>query len=325
MRVLVTGATGQIGGATAAVLCRRGFEVRCLVRAPERAAHLTAIGAHLVQGDVCAPETLARAVEGQDAVIHAAGVVSYWAPRAEEQRRVNVEGTRDLLDAAARAGVRRFVLTSSIAALGYVSGDGMGDEETPFNWQGMNLPYMETKKAAQDLVLQDDRLEGIAVLPGIVFGPGDIADNGLRILRQVAQGALSAAPSGATTAATLADVVDGHLAALARGVAGRAYILGGWTGPYRELFATAAKVVGVAPPSRVAGPALLNIVGALQELRATMTKAEPPLTRALARVSVQNRMFRSDRARSELGYAPRPIAVGMEDAVAWAKENGRWP
>jgi len=324
MRVLVTGGTGQIGGAVARALVDRGDDVRCLVRDPARLGNLEGVAVEVVQGDITNPGSLAAAMDGVDAVVHSAGVVSYWTKKADFQHKVNVDGTRYMLDAAANAGVKRFLFTSSIAALGYVPGDGQGDESTPFNWGGQGLAYMETKHAAQTMVLDDDRLETLAVLPGIAFGPGDLYDNGLRLLKQVASGQQKAVPGGSTTAAHLSDIVDGHLAALDRGRPGHSYILGGWTGSFLELFGLVADVVGAEPPTKVAGGAPLWAFCAFQEFKAWLAGTEPKLTRALARVSAENRQYASTRAASELGYSPRPLREGMVDAVAWAKEHGRW-
>lgn len=325
MRVLVTGGTGQVGGGVARALIARGDTVRALVRDPERLGNLEGVDCEHVVGDVTRPETLDAATDGVDAVVHAAGVVSYWHRKADFQRRVNVDGTRHVLDAAARAGVRRAVITSSIAALGSVPGDGLGDEDTPYNWGGMGLGYMDTKRAAQDLALSDGRLDVVAVLPGIVFGPGDVSDNGLRVLRMVATGAAPFSPPGSTTAATLNDVVQGHLAALDRGHSGRSYVLGGWTGPFLDLFRLAADVVGAHAPTRTAPPIGVKLLGLIRQTKARFTGTEPSMTWALGEVSCRNRKYRSDRARAELGYSPEPLRSGMEAALKWAKDKGRWP
>ncbi len=323
MRVLVTGGTGQIGGAVARALVERGDTVRCLVRNPNNLGNLAGLDVEVAPGDITEPATVRAATDGIEVVVHAAGVVSYWKRKADFQHLVNVDGTRHVLDAAAAAGVRRLLFTSSIAALGYVEGSGLGDEETPFNWGGRGLGYMETKHRAQTLVLDDDRLETIAVLPGIAFGPGDLHDNGLRVLKRVATGLMRPMATGGTTAANLDDVVAGHLAALDRGTPGRSYILGGWTGSFHELFALAAEVVSAPVPKQVPRPVATAMAG-LYELRAALTGEAPPVTRALVGVSAANRRYSSARAEAELGYSPGPLRVGMEAAMAWAKETGRW-
>jgi len=324
MRVLVTGGSGQIGGAVAQALLERGDEVRCLVRDPERTGNLAGLAVECVVGDVTLPDSLPAAVEGMDAVVHAAGVVSFWTPRQALQQQVNLEGTRHMLDAAVAAGVRRFLLTSSVASLGWVDGDGEGDETTSFNWEGMGLTYMETKRAAQALVLAESRLEPVAVLPGVVFGRGDLQHNGLRVLRQVYDGVLKGAPSGCTTASNLSDVVAGHLAALDTPHHGRAWVLGGWTGSFIELFGEAAAAVDRPAPTWAIPEGIVWAVSLGHEARAWVTGREPLVTRALSQVTGRNRKYSSARAEAELGYRPQPLQVGMAAALQWVRERGDW-
>lgn len=122
MRILVTGGTGQIGGAVIRALVDRGDDVRALVRDAARPGHLADLDLELHQGDVTQAESLESACVGIDAVIHSAGCISYWKKGHARMNAVNVEGTRNLLESATRAGVGRFVHTSSMACFGYVAG-----------------------------------------------------------------------------------------------------------------------------------------------------------------------------------------------------------
>ena len=321
MKVLVTGATGQLGSSVARALKDRGDDVLCLVRDPDRLGVLDDdLPVH--PGDVTDPKSLEAAVAGREAVVHLAGIVSYWPPKDELLRKVNVEGTRHLLGAATAAGVRRFVLTSSIAALGWVRDGDIGDEDTPYNWDGLGVTYCETKKAQQDLVLATSSLSPVAVLPGICFGPRDLHKNAGRMLLNLAAGTLPGSPPGATTAAVLDDVVQGHLLALDRGRSGEAYVLGGTTPSFHELFGRIAAVLGVDPPRRVLGRFVMRTAAAVQASKAVFTGEEPPLTQALAEMSVRNRRYASDKARGQLGYATRPLEEGIEACAAWYREQG---
>lgn len=315
----MTGATGQIGSQVARALVARGDRVSCLVRDRERLKVLEPAGLDLIEGDVTEPHSLD--LRGHDAVVHCAGVVSYRASELDWQRSVNVGGTQNVLDAAARAGCKRLLLTSSIAALGWVEGDALGDERTPFNWGGQGLGYQETKREAQERVLAEDRLEALAVNPGIVFGSHDINRNGGRILFMLRAGQ-PGAPSGRTTAVTLDDVVRGHLAALDRGRAGESYVLAGFTGSFVELYAEVGQVIGVLPPTRVLPDSLVLAGGWLQQLKATLTGGEPSLTPALARVSCRNRTYSAAKAERELGFRASPLRDGIRACLEWYRERG---
>lgn len=316
--ILVTGATGQIGSRVAKALAERG-PVRCLVRNPSRLGALD-FEVELVRGDVTDADSLPAAVEGCRAVVHCAGVVSYWAKKAAWQEEVNVGGTRKLLDAAAAAGVERFLLTSSIAALGWVEGEGIGDETTPFNLH--DVPYCATKKAAQDLVLAETRMAGLAVNPGITFGTHDLHRNAGRMCLQVHAGGPPGVPPGATTVSALSDVVAGHLAALDRGEAGEAYVLGGETPSFVELFRAVGEVVGRPAPTRVLPEWVMRAYGGLLLLGATFSGEEPAVTPALARVAARNRRYSSAKAREALGYRPKPMREAIEDCWAWYQAEG---
>lgn len=325
MQVLVTGATGQLGSEVARTLVERGDRVRCLVRDPARARLLDGVDVERVRGDITEAASLAPAVQGCEAVLHLAGIVSYLPRNRAMLQAVNVDGTRNLVEAAAAAGVRRLLLTSSIAALGHVPGEGEGDEDTAFNWGPEGIAYLETKKAAEDLVLAERRLEGLAVNPGIVFGPRDLQQNGGRMVLQVLRRQVPFAPSGGTTAANLDDVAAGHLLALDKGAAGRRYILGGTTGSFLSLYGRIAAAVGGPAPTRIAPPALVSLIGALQELSAAFSGREPPVTRQIARVSARNRRYRSLRAEAELGYSPRPLERGIRACADWYRSEGVLP
>jgi nucleoside-diphosphate-sugar epimerase len=272
------------------------------------------------QGDVLDPATLDIACKEVGSIVHAAGLVSYWRPRADQVHQVNHKGTTNLLRAAKEAGVKRFLLTSSISTLGWVEDGETGDEDSCYNWG--DLPYCSSKRAAEEQVLGAEGIEGLAVNPGIILGAGDINRNGGRMLLRARQEQNRIAPPGHTTLVNLSDAVAGHLLALDKGRAGERYILGGTMASFMEIFSRVAAVVEAPPPSRTARPWQLYLVGALQEIRAGILRREPSFTRDLARLCSRNRQYRSAKAIAELGYQPESIERGIEDCWRWYRDNG---
>lgn len=318
--ILLTGATSQIGLGLARALAARGDRVRCLLRSPGKAGLLATLPVETVAGDIDRPESLGPAMAGVDAIFHIAGLASYWAPRADEVRRVNEDGTRNVLAAAVAAGVRRIVLTSSVVTLGPVPGDGIGDETAP--QRPLGIPYYDSKLAAEQMILSARGIEGLAVNPGIIMGGEDLKGNGGRLIRPIQRGEMRSAPPGAVTMSVRADVVAGHIAALDRGRPGERYILGGTVGSYRELFERIARALGCAPPWRVFRPLELRLGGAALEAVARLTNKEPMMTPDLATTMCWNRRFSSDKAVRELGYRPTPLEVGVQECRRWYEEQG---
>ena len=283
MRVLLTGGTGQIGAAIARALLTAGHDVIALLRDANRPGLLTGLPLRWAQGDITRPDTLGAAASGAEAVIHTAGLVSYAAQDAARLHAVNVEGTRNVLNAAAAAGARRVVLTSSIAALGEVKADELGDEDTLWGWGGLGLYYLESKFEAEQLALGDTRLEVIALNPGIVFG---------------------------------ADDLSGHTSALF------SQVLGGATPTFLELYAAIAASLGVPAPRRVVGEGLLYSFSIVEGWLARLGQRRPRITPALARMSSRNRRYRCDKAVSELGYTPRSLEESLAETLTWMRAQG---
>ena len=322
MKILLTGATGQLGSAIAAHLQESGHQVTCLVRSPDRRGALTA-DVPTVAGDLTDTDSLTAAAGGAEAVIHTAGLTSYWSRRRADLDRINVEGTRNIVAACRAAGVARLVYTSTIGVLGYLPADTVGDESTQFNWQGMGIGYFETKREAERLVLAAEELQPVAVNPGIVFGAGDVNVNGLRMLLRVQRTGGGTAPSGATTVAVLGDVARGHLQALEHGKPGHRYILAGTQLSFRELFGRIAAVVGASAPRRILGRRALLLMARLQGLGGMVTGREPLVTPQVANILTRNRRYSSQKAVGELGYLPSPIEDGLNACWDWYQSSLR--
>jgi dihydroflavonol-4-reductase len=322
MRVLLTGGTGQIGAAIARALLDAGHDVSALLRDLDRPGLLTGLPLRWVQGDITRPERLGAAVTGAEAVIHTAGLVSYAAQDAALLRAVNVEGTRNVLDAAAAAGARRVVLTSSIAALGEVKPGEIGDEDTVWSWGGLGLHYLESKYEAERLALADTRLEVIALNPGIVFGADDLSGNTSTLFSQVLGGGPPMVPSGATTVCALPDVAAAHVNALSRGRPGHRYVLGGATPTFLEIYAAIAASLGVPAPRRVVSEGLLYPFAFVEGVLARLTHRRPRITPALARMSCRNRRYRCEKAVLELGYTPRSLQGSLSETLTWMRGQG---
>jgi nucleoside-diphosphate-sugar epimerase len=313
--VLVTGASGLLGGAVARVLVARGEDVRTLQRRPSGVA-----GAQDVAGSLTDPDAVARAVAGVDGVVHLAARVSLAGPPAEFDA-VNVGGTSLLLDAAERAGVRRFVQVSS-PSVAHAGASLIGVGAGPADPAHARGDYARTKAAAELLALDRDGRGGMAVVavrPHLVWGPGD-TQLVERVLDRAARGRLPLLDHGAALIDTLYvdNAADGIAAALdrARDVHGRAYVLtNGEPRTVADLLTGICRAAGVRPPGWRVPAAIARTAGGLVETvwRLRPGTDEPPMTRFLAEQLSTAHWFDQRATRAELGWTP---SVGLDEGFA---------
>ncbi|MFE6968361.1 NAD-dependent epimerase/dehydratase family protein [Isoptericola sp. NPDC057653] len=318
--VLVTGASGLLGGAVARALVARGDDVRTLQRRPSGVR-----GAADVLGTVTDPDVVARAVDGVGAVVHLAAKVSLAGDPAEF-REVNVGGTRALLDAAERAGVARFVQVSS-PSVAHLGASLVGVPATPADPERARGEYARTKAAAEVLALGRDGVGGgprvVAVRPHLVWGPGD-TQLVERVVDRARHGRLPLLGHGAALIDTLYvdNAADGILAALDRlddapdVVGGRAYVLtNGEPRTVADLLAGICRAAGVTPPAWRVPAGLARSAGGLVEAlwRVRPGADEPPMTRFLAEQLSTAHWFDQRATRRDLRWTP---AVGVDEGMA---------
>lgn len=327
MRCLVTGVSGFLGARLARLLCEEGHRVRGTYRPGDETRVLRELDIEAVACDVLDLGGTRRAVQGVEAVFHVAGHVSFEPSHYWQQMRVNVDGTRVMLDACQEAGVERVVHTSTVSALGAPRRGQVGHEGTPFDWGPWRLGYMDSKKAAEDLVTDraHQGMDALSVLPGTFFGPGDVNINAGQYVMQGARGVLRAAPPGGTSVVHVDDVAQGHLLALLRGQRGGRYVLGGENLTYRRLFTIIAEAVDQPPPAVTLPKTLLGAAGLASDWLRSRTGAPLPLTAGLCRAACSELFYSSDHARRELGYSFRPAHEAIEDAVRWYADEGLLP
>jgi dihydroflavonol-4-reductase len=314
VRVLVTGATGFLGTHVVEQLLSAGHQVRALVRTP-----LQRTPVEIIRGDVTDPLSLERAAAGCEAVIHCAAVISFRARQAAHTHRVNVEGTRNLLAAARGAGVKRFVFTSSVAALGRPNGEP-ADETARYDWP-VGLAYNESKRDAEELVRAADALETVCLNPALVLGPEEQHRHMLPLFRAVRWGLVPVVPDGGVTLCDVRDVAAAHVAALERGTPGARYVLGGPQLTFVEFISAMAAAVGARAP-RLELPAALVRGGVLPLVWAEKLGLPLPYSPRYAPYLTTRGFYRSDRAVAELGYRTRDAAETIGDAVAWYCQQG---
>lgn len=322
MTTLVTGATGLLGNNIVRDLLAQGEQVRVLTRELRTTRPLDGLAVERRQGDVRDAATIAEAMEGVDTVIHSAGHVHIGWSQADLHQAVNVEGTRNIVQAAQKVQAR-LVYVSSVNALGLGGLDFEADEETA---RPGIVPchYVTSKRMAEELVLEQagNGLNAVVVNPGFMLGPWDWRPSSGRMMLEVTSRFMPLAPVGSCNVCDVRDVSAGTIAAAKRGKTGRRYILGGHNMSYFELWRKLAQLAGKRGPLFRAGPMQRVIGGSFGDLWYRTSGKEPELNSAIIGMSSQHHRFKSDRAIQELGYTIRPLEQTLQDAWNWFVEHG---
>jgi dihydroflavonol-4-reductase len=323
-KVLVTGASGFVGSAVARALRARGLEVTCLVRPSSPRANLQGLDAHTAEGDLLDPASLGSAMTGQRYLFHVAADYRLWAPDPEEIVRNNLQGTSNVMQAAADAGVERIVYTSSVATLSLK--DGPSDESRPLRPEEAIGAYKRSKVVAEREVerrIAEAGLPAVIVNPSTPIGPRDIKPTPTgRIIVEAAAGKMPAFVDTGLNLAHVDDVAQGHLLAFDKGRVGQRYVLGGQDVTLREMLAVIAELVGRKPPTVALPVGPLFPLARVAETAARLTGKEPFLTTDALKMSRYKMFFSSAKAERELGYRARPYRQALEDAVTWFKTAG---
>ncbi len=327
MTALVTGATGFVGSAVARKLLERGERVRVLTREGSDRRNLEGLDVEVALGELRDLESLKRALQGCDSLYHVAADYRLWVPDPEKIYAINVEGTRDLLRAAADAGVERIVYTSSVAVLGLNRDGTPADEETPVGLEHMIGHYKRSKFLAEVEVRRLVDKEGLPVVivnPSTPIGPRDVKPTPTgRVIVEAASGRVPAFVDTGLNVVHVEDVAEGHLLAFDKGRIGERYILGGHNMSLAEILAVIAAKVGRRPPRiRLNSSALMPLAYAAETWARLRRTGEPFVTRDGLKMSRKWMYFSSAKAEAELGYAAGPPEAALGDAVDWFKAEG---
>lgn len=325
MRALVTGATGFVGSAVARALAGAGWEVRALARASSDRRNLQHLAVDIVVGDLADRPSLDCALADCQALFHLAADYRLGAPEPEQLYRTNVEGTRNILAAARRAGVARVVHTSSVATIGLPADGSPGTEATPVALADMIGHYKRSKYLAEQLACEatETGMSVVIVNPSTPIGPGDVKPTPTgRIVVDAASGRIPAYLDTGLNIVHVDDVAAGHLLAFQHGRAGERYILGGQDMTLRQILAGIAVLVGrQAPRIRLPYAAVLPVAYASEAL-AKITGRTRQITLEGVRMARKRMFFSSAKAVRELGYRWRAPAEAFQDAVRWFREQG---
>jgi dihydroflavonol-4-reductase len=326
MKAFVTGATGFLGSHVARALADHGAELRLLVRATSNLRNLEGLTAETATGDLRDGASLEKAMSGCDTVFHVAADYRLWVRDPAEMYRSNVDGTRAVLDAARKNGVRRLVYTSSVATVGFTSNGLPADENSPVSLDDMIGHYKRSKFMAEQVALEAGRsgMQVVTVNPTTPIGEQDVKPTPTgRIVLVFMKRKF---PAYVETGLNLVDVREcarGHVAALEKGRSGERYILGGEDLTLKEILDRLGEITGLPSPKIKLPYFFAFATGVIDEaITGRLLKREPRATVDTVRMGRKKMFASSDKAVRELGWKIVPVEGALRRAVEWFRSNG---
>ena len=319
----VTGATGFIGLNLIGELIRQNWNVIAYDLPSADLRYLNQYEVELVRGNLSDADLLCRAIpEGVDAVFHLAGNTSAWAKNNARQYVDNVDGTRNMVEAAISKKVRRFIFTSSISAYGYHPHDCI-DEQTVSNALSCGMQYHKTKFLAENII-KDAVKNGLNVVilnPCNIIGPYDINNWTRQFIMPICNGRLMGVPPGKAMWCHVKDIVDAHISAVDNGEAGENYLLGGIDASFLDVVNEIERLLGKAETRRVQPAWLLKLLVGILFLKSKIDGREPLLTPEKYSRAVAHIHCDFSKATAVLGFRTSLLSVMIKDALTWLKNQ----
>jgi dihydroflavonol-4-reductase len=326
VKAFVTGATGFLGSHVARALADQGADLRLLVRATSNLKNLQGLKAETAVCDLRDAGSLQKAMSGCDTVFHVAADYRLWVRDPEEMYKSNVEGTRGLLEAARKNGVRRVVYTSSVATMGFTKNGHPADEDSPVALADMIGHYKRSKFMAEQIALEAGRsgMHVVTVNPTTPIGEQDVKPTPTG--RIVVDFLKRKFPAYVETGLNLVDATvcaRGHIAALEKGKSGERYILGGENLTLKQILDKLGRITGLPSPTIKLPYFFAFATGVIDEaFTGRLLKGEPRATIDTVRMGKKKMFASSDKAERELGWKIVPAEDALRRAVEWFRSNG---
>lgn len=324
MTVLVTGATGFLGSHVARQLVARGERVRVLARASSSRAALEGLGAEVVEGDLRDATSLDRAAAGAQTVFHVAADYRLWAKNTDEIYESNVGGTKNLLAAAKKAGVERFVYTSTVATVA-VDRPALPSEATESKLEEMVGHYKRSKWMAEREVMDAAKngLPAVIAMPTTPVGPGDWKPTPTgKIILDFLTGKMPGYVNTGLNFVGVEDAAAGHLLVAEKGEIGQRYLIGAENLTLKQVLDELGRIAGKASP-KLRIPHSVALIAAYADTAISRLRGKEPQIPVEGVKIAQHMMFVDcSRAKKDLGFEPGPVAGALERAVRWYETHG---
>jgi dihydroflavonol-4-reductase len=324
MKVLLTGPDGVLGNNLVRKLIETNYAVRVLIQQGKTAPLLEGLNIEKEYGDILNKDDLVRAIKGCDIIIHAAAMTDTWPCRHEKYWRVNVDGTRNMIEASREAGVKRFLHIGTANSFGPGNRQSPGTEISEYVADRYGVDYISSKYKAHKLVLEEVEkgFDAVVLNPTFMIGPYDAKPSSGAMILAVNSGKVPGYPTGGRNFVYVKDVAEAIVNAIELGRKGESYILGNVNLNYKEIFQKMADTLGVKAPRRALPRVATLSYGALMSFLATVFRFSPSVSYPLALISTEEHFYDPFKAVTELKMPQTPIETALNDAVAWFRQNG---
>lgn len=325
MKILVTGADGLLGSNLVRELLTRGDEVCAFVEPGRQQKTLEGLNIEKAFGNLLHAEEVIKAMAGCDAVIHCAASTSVWPTRSALVNRVNIEGTKNIVNAVYQNKINRLIYIGTANSFGFGSKDIPGIENNPYKSEKYGLDYMDSKYKTQQFILnevKENKLPAIIVNPTFMFGPYDSNPSSGAMIVALYKGKVPGYTSGGRNYICAKDAAVAIANALTKGRVGECYILGNQNLSYQEAFNKIATTIGVNPPGIPIPSVFAKLYGGIGSVIGKITGKAPAISYPLSRIACDEHYYSAAKAIKELQLPQTPIDVGIKECFEWLKTNG---
>ncbi len=325
MNVFITGADGLLGSNVVRELINRSYNVTALVERGKESKTLEGLPITKVEGNILEGAEMKFLLRGIDMVIHCAACTNIWPAKSLKTRRVNIQGTQNVVNACLENNISRAVFIGTANSFGKGSKDQPGTEQNPYAAGVYGLDYMDSKREAQNLVLKavhEKGLPAIVVNPTFMIGPQDAKPSSGAMILALLQKKVPCSTPGGKNYINVKDAAIGVVNALTMGQVGEAYILGNENLSFKEMFTKVGTVLGANVPKRTLPSGLIKLYGKLNSILGTLFKYAPAVSSEMAILSCEDHYYSADKAVEALKLPQTPIENGILDCYEWFVEHG---
>ena len=326
MNILVTGPDGVLGSNLVRELLSREYNVSVLLLEGSKSPTLEGLPITKHYGNILDQASLDKCFEGKDVVIHAAASTSVYPARDAFVNKVNIDGSKNIAEACLKHGIKRLVYVGTANSFEFSQKiDNPGVEDTPYASIKYGLDYMDSKRRAQEIILDyvtEKGLPALIVNPTFMIGPYDSKPSSGAMILALYNGKVPGFTNGGKNYVAVKDAATAIANAVTMGRIGECYILGNENLSFEDAFKRMANVIGVKPPKFKLANGVVIFYGSVNSFLAKLFKFTPAITKELATISTEKHYYSPEKARKELKLPQTNIDIAIKECFDWFKENG---